>query len=701
MKFASLTAVLSLLLSTGHVTNAEDHEKGSYIVQMKDQVSHRRMAASTFHKDKISHVFKHARLIQMHLTKEEAAEMKKNPTVSKIEKDLPVHVSPTVPYAGKESITTLNPLGEEVPYGITMVEADDNFFYENRPEEYKKVCVVDTGYDRDNHDDLQSNNVDGYSPYGDTQKWYIDGNGHGTHCAGTINAIRGNGKGVVGVIGDESVPLFIGKGLTDSGSGSFAGVKAAVEACVNDGAKVISMSLGGSTYSDIDDTFYSELFQNMNILIVAASGNSGNTQRSYPASYTDVVSVGAVDQEGNKAGFSQYNEEVELSAPGVGVKSTLPNNNYAAWDGTSMATPHVAGVAALVWSYFPDKSAAQIRRALACSADDKGEPGRDHKYGHGIVKAKAAYDFIEEGKECPTPGPTAAPTPLICDDDNKATVTVEIKTDNYPGETFWTLKNSNNDIVMSKGDTDYEPNSVYTEKACLSCDNEYTFEINDSYGDGICCSYGEGYYTVLVNDEEKASGGDFDSVKTELISVDCTTPPPADTPTKTPTVSPTVTPSATPSATPTVTPTVTPTASPNSNLSILIKSKDNDGRCIKGNGNGSPALNLVDCSSSDQDQIWEYRKDGYLFLKSANKCLMIKKISNGGGLVPVLNSCGKSGTFSRKRSFVINSHHDTIVALNFKPGSALTVKSDGSFVFKEYLSDGNTDGNQWNVVVAE
>lgn len=125
------------------------------------------------------------------------------------------------------------------------------------------------------------------------------------------------------------------------------------------------------------------------------------------------MSVAAVDSSGNKASFSQYNIQVEIAAPGVGVMSTLPNNTYAAWSGTSMATPHVSGVAALVWSNYPSCTNAQVRKAMAKSAKDGGTEGRDNHYGYGIVKAKAMYDLFAIGCDVGELPPPPEPTILV------------------------------------------------------------------------------------------------------------------------------------------------------------------------------------------------------------------------------------------------------------------------------------------------
>lgn len=154
-------------------------------------------------------------------------------------------------------------LAEETPYGITMVNAE-YVWNKGVPPSTVKICVVDTGYDL-GHEDLptQADGVAGWNdPSGSFGLWNNDGNGHGTHCAGTIGAIGNNNIGVTSVNPDPSrFDFFIGKGLSDGGSGTNANVMNAVSSCVENGAKVISMSLGcDGCYSDAEKLFYEEVY---------------------------------------------------------------------------------------------------------------------------------------------------------------------------------------------------------------------------------------------------------------------------------------------------------------------------------------------------------------------------------------------------------------------------------------------------------
>ena len=476
-------------------------------------------------------------------------------------------------------------LAQSVPYGIGLVQAD----LVPQGSTPIKVCVIDTGYGL-GHPDLptSSHGVDGYSPYGGSERWDVDGDGHGTHCAGIIGAV-GNSRGVVGVNPDPTkFTFYIGKGLTNGGSGTTTNIIAAVEKCVEVGAKVISMSLGcDGCYSSVEEAAMKDAY-NEGVLIIAAAGNSGNSALSYPASYATVMSVGAVDSNRNIAGFSQHNSQVEISAPGVGVRSTVTTNNgssfnYATWDGTSMATPHVAGVAALVWSHFPQCSNNQIRNVLIKTSLDSGSSGCDEFYGFGIVQAKAAFDLLSaQGCEAGgadlgqfsngasggcdqdpdyVPPPTAAPTAFQCDG---VVVTVQLRTDNYGEETSWELKDSTGSVKASG--SAYSSLTSYEEKKCVSAVT-CTFTIMDSYGDGICCGYGSGSYSVSRSGTTFNRDGIFDSSETIDICEGATltgspTSSPSESPTQTPTESPTSSPSDSPTEAPTTPPTSAPSDSP-------------------------------------------------------------------------------------------------------------------------------------------
>jgi serine protease len=228
-------------------------------------------------------------------------------------------------------------LAQATPYGIDMVNAPQFWEAAGTKGAGVKVCVIDTGFDI-THQDLQlTGGVDGYYEYNLNTIWSSDGHGHGTHCAGTIMA-QDNDLGVVGVAPDVS--LYIVKVFSDSGGWVWSSsIVNAVYKCRDNGADIVSMSLGGSGSSSTESAAFQQLRDVDDILAIAAAGNDGNNALSYPASYDAVVSVAAVDSNKFKASFSQYNSQVELAAPGVSVRSTLPGNSYAYWSGTSMATP--------------------------------------------------------------------------------------------------------------------------------------------------------------------------------------------------------------------------------------------------------------------------------------------------------------------------------------------------------------------------
>lgn len=432
------------------------------------------------------------------------AGLAKNPNVIAIEEDAPRYL-----------------YGDTAPYGVDLIQAreiwdanQDGVIDNGAPTgSGRKICIIDSGL-YTGHADFAGVNVTGGYP---TNTYNTDTCGHGTHVAGTIAAAL-NGSGVVGVT-PGSVSLYIVKVFGDNCAWTYSSTLVdAANRCQAAGANIISMSLGGSTSSTLENTAFTNLY-NAGILSIAAAGNDGTTATSYPAGYASVVSVAALDANKVVADFSQKNSDVEVAAPGVGVVSTVPyianvniaaggssftgkhveyaaygtatgvlvngglctatgaysgkivlcqrgdisfydkvmnvqnsggiaaviyNNTdgdlnatlgegysssipaigitqaagldlvashlgqtstvtttitwnvsgYDTYDGTSMATPHVSGAAALIWSANTSWTNAQIRNALTATAQDLGAAGRDTSYGYGLIQAKSALNYL-------------------------------------------------------------------------------------------------------------------------------------------------------------------------------------------------------------------------------------------------------------------------------------------------------------------
>ena len=433
------------------------------------------------------------------------------------------------------------------PWGIADTQSDQ---LSDNDSANMSVCIIDSGYQR-NNPDLAANNASGTNNSG-TGNWYENGGSHGTHVAGTIAGVN-NSEGVVGILPNTNVNLHIVKVFNESGWGYSGDLSDAVDTCVNNGAKVVNMSLGGSGSSNAEKNAL-QAAADAGVLLIAASGNDGNSTMSYPASYDSVMAVGALDSNRQHAEFSQYTSQVEVSAPGEAILSTVAgdgrlgyitvgattygndnvvpqthyiqsngnyvvsnvdgaasgvlasctisgssyscsnvngniclaerNDNqkgsnypeinpakacadagasavivysdstrpglqnpflvdantdvtvptvsinralgqqllgqlgssatltvngsqdYAYYNGTSMATPHVTGVAALVWSNNPNCTAGDVRSALKNTAIDLDVAGRDDKTGHGLVQAKAASNALALSCSGTTPPPS-------------------------------------------------------------------------------------------------------------------------------------------------------------------------------------------------------------------------------------------------------------------------------------------------------
>ena len=466
------------------------------------------------------------------LPQQAVAALSRNPNIEYIEVD---QIRTPMATWGDRTLSS----GEVVPYGIQMVQAD---LVSSFNESDKKVCIIDSGYSQQ-HDDLRDGTDTSITRKASDKgsgSWDTDSCGHGTHVAGTVMATAGNSTGVIGVIPGVGLHIVKVFGNDDLAGGSCSWTYSstlvnALNECVNTGgAKIVSMSLGGSFKSRTEEVAFNDAYNNKGVLHVAAAGNAGNNSTSYPAGYGSVISVAAVDSTETVASFSQKNRDVEIAAPGVGVLSTvpwldvntltfgedgsnisgghiefsartggvtgaiangglcdsvgtwtgmvvlcergsisfndkvqnvqkgggvaavvynslasdstcgdfagtlgdgnsstipaitgscadgtyakgyvgtlgtifsqvnIPDSGYEAWNGTSMATPHVSAVATMIWSCHPAVSNKQVRDAMNKTAMDKGAAGKDNSYGYGIVQAKNAIEFLGASSLCTT-----------------------------------------------------------------------------------------------------------------------------------------------------------------------------------------------------------------------------------------------------------------------------------------------------------
>jgi thermitase len=265
-------------------------------------------------------------------------------------------------------------------YGLQRIQA--NLAWDIwQPQRTVYIAIIDTGIDS-NHPDLthkmrrHSNGaVYGWNTLNNTTN-ALDDNGHGTHCAGIAAAEINNGVGIAGVAAwnpgvanaNSYVQLMPVKVLSSSGSGSLDAVARGITWAADNGAHILSLSLGaGSGAQQLQDAV--NYAWTRGCLVVVAAGNGGSSSPQYPAFYTNSIAVAATDANDQLASFSQFGSWVDIAAPGVNILATYPNNQYRSLSGTSMACPHVAGAAAVLWSHNPSLTNAQLRSALETNVD--------------------------------------------------------------------------------------------------------------------------------------------------------------------------------------------------------------------------------------------------------------------------------------------------------------------------------------------
>jgi thermitase len=251
------------------------------------------------------------------------------------------------------------------------------------------IAILDTGVDLD-HPDLANKIISNInfssSPTVD------DVHGHGTHVAGIAAAVTNNGIGVAGL--GYSAAIMNVKVMGDSGTGTYSAIASGIIWAADNGADVINLSLGGSSASSILEDAVNYAWSK-GVVVVAAAGNNGGTTLLYPAGYTNCMAVAATDAIDGKASWSNYGDWVDVAAPGVCIYSTLKDNSYGYKSGTSMASPHVAGLAALVFATVSDangdgKLNDEVRSRIEANCDDIGLSG----IGHGRINAARAVGSV-------------------------------------------------------------------------------------------------------------------------------------------------------------------------------------------------------------------------------------------------------------------------------------------------------------------
>jgi subtilisin family serine protease len=270
-----------------------------------------------------------------------------------------------------------------IDWGLTAVGAE--VAWKKTKGKGIKVAVLDTGIDPD-HQDLAIN-VKDHIDFTGSRYGSEDIQGHGTHCAGII-AGSDNGIGMIGVA--PEVEIYSAKVLGDNGSGGYDGIIKGIRWAIAKQVDVISMSLGsasrppGSVHAVIKEA------RAKGIILIAATGNE-NSPVCWPAAYDEVIAVSALDQQLERANFSNYGIQNEISAPGVDIVSTYKNNTYARLSGTSMATPLVAGAAALIIARHKElmngivPTVEEVHQIMLTMIKDLGAVGKDQHYGAGMI----------------------------------------------------------------------------------------------------------------------------------------------------------------------------------------------------------------------------------------------------------------------------------------------------------------------------
>jgi len=431
-------AISSLLVVNSALAQVNVGESTRVIVQFREPVTSQDKAFVLGLGGSISHQYSLVPAMAIAIPTQAIKGLERNPRVVLIEEDVEVQAV----HFDDEYLET---------WSINNIKAKPVHENGNKGAGVK-VGIIDSGIDY-THPDLKENYVTGknFISRGKTSSDPMDVYGHGTHVAGTVCASM-NSWGAVGVA--PSCELYALKVLNDNGSGQTSDILASIEWAVERGLDVVNLSLGSSGNPGATAEAVYQAAYDAGLVIVAAAGNSGTTDTSavntiWPANYASVIAVAATDQNDNRAWFSSTGPNVEIAAPGLAVHSTWndsdsPSNPQPVCDtgtrgcykdasGTSMASPQVAGVAALIigTGLVTDTNGNgrindEVRATMNATAVDLGTSGKDNVYGHGLVDASAAVaSLLPSGLQAPVAHAGADQTLTDADNSGSELVTLD------------------------------------------------------------------------------------------------------------------------------------------------------------------------------------------------------------------------------------------------------------------------------------
>ncbi len=276
------------------------------------------------------------------------------------------------------------------------------------------IAIIDSGVDP-SHPDLAGKLIPGYNFLGGNTDTH-DVLGHGTAVAGTAAAAGDNSLGVAGVAWQNSImPLVV---LDSTNYATYSNIAQAITYAVDHGARVINISIGGSSSSSTLQNAADYAWSKGAIIFASAMNNSTSTPY-YPAACSNVVAVSATDSSDNLATFSNFGSWIDIAAPGTSIYTTTNGGGYGTWNGTSFSSPLSAGLAALILSVNPVLANQQVVDLITGNADDLGAPGFDQSFGYGRINV---YRSLAAAQGAVPQSDTSAPTAAITSPASGATV---------------------------------------------------------------------------------------------------------------------------------------------------------------------------------------------------------------------------------------------------------------------------------------